>query len=146
MNKIINTINTVIFVLAILLPIPLIAESPDDLVVFVNTKSSVATITPEELKQIFLKKRTRWPGGDKIDCINSPEGSAERTLFRNKILGMSKTEETTYWQNQKLRMQLSPPIQISNTTKAVFRLKRSVGYAFRKNVPKGVVRIILVVP
>ena len=129
-----------------LLPVPLNAESPDDLVVFVNNKSGVRSMSVEELKQIFLKKKTRWPGGNKIDCINTPEGTAEREEFRKRILEMSKTEEITYWQNQKIRMQLSPPIEISNTPKAVFRLNGGISYAFRKNLPSGVVKPVLVLP
>jgi ABC-type phosphate transport system substrate-binding protein len=144
--KIFKSIFVMMLSVMALLPVPLNAESPDDLVVFVNKKSRVRDLSVEELKQIFLKKKTRWPGGDKINCINSPEGSAEREAFRKRVLGMSKTEEITYWQNQKIRMQLSPPIEVSNTAKAVFRLNGAIGYAFRKDLPEGVVKAVLVLP
>jgi hypothetical protein len=144
--KILKSIIVLMLTVMALLPVPLNAESPDDLVIFVNNKSGVRSMSVDELKQIFLKKKTRWPGGEKIDCINSPEGSTEREEFRKKVLGMSKTEEITYWQNQKIRMQLSPPIEISNTPKAVFRLSGAISYAFRKDLPEGVVKSILVIP
>ena len=135
-------------ILASLLPLPLNADSPDDLVVFVNVRSSVSDLSVSELKQIFLKKKTRWPNGEKIDCLNQPEGSLVRQVFRTKILGMTDADESTYWQNQKIRSQMSPPIQLSNTPKAVFRLTNAVSYAFRKDLSaaEGVVKIILVVP
>jgi ABC-type phosphate transport system substrate-binding protein len=144
--KILKSIIVLMLTVMALLPVPLNAESPDDLVIFVNKKSGVITMSTEELKQIFLKKKTRWPGGEKINCINTPEGSAVREEFRKRVLGMSKTEEVTYWQNQKIRMQLSPPIEISNTPKAVFRLNGAISYAFRKDLPAGVVTTVLVLP
>ncbi len=122
------------------------AESPDDIVVFVNNASLVSSLSAAELKQIFLKKKTSWPGGDKIVSINAVNNSLVREAFRKKVLNMSLQDEATYWENQRIRYQLIAPSEISAGPKAVFKLKAAVAYAFRKDVPKDVVKIVLVIP
>jgi ABC-type phosphate transport system substrate-binding protein len=122
------------------------AESPDDVVVFVNNASSVTSANIAELKQIFLKKKNNWPGGERIVCVNAKEGSAVREEFRKKVLNMTAQEEATYWENQRIRYQLFAPSEIPGAARAVFKMKAAVGYAYRKDVPKDVVKIILVLP
>jgi ABC-type phosphate transport system substrate-binding protein len=122
------------------------AESPDDIVVFVNNASSVSNADIAELKQIFLKKKNNWQGGDRIVCVNAAEGTALREEFRKKVLNMTGPEEATYWENQRIRFQLVAPSEMPNAPRAVFKMKAAVGYAYRKDVPKDVVKIILVIP
>ena len=122
------------------------AESPDDIVVFVHTGVSTNHISVAELKQIYLKQKTSWSGGDNIVCINPPESAAVRKAFRSKVLGMTSVEEERYWSDQKIRRQLFPPPELANTPKAVFKLKNAIGYAYRKDVPAGVVKIVAVIP
>lgn len=137
------SINVLVFILTAALPSQLSAESPEDILVFVNSSMAVEALSVAELKQIFLKEKSRWPGGDPIVCIH-PKDMSIRALFRNKVLGMTGTEEDTYWQDQKIRKQLSAPVEMSNTPKAVFKINKSVSYAFRKDLPVGVVKVILV--
>ena len=122
------------------------ADSPNDIVVFGNNGLSVSSVTIDELKQIFLKKKTSWRGGDRIVCINTPSSVPVRAKFREKVLGMSARDEEIYWENQKVRKQLTPPPEMMGTPKAVFKLKNSISYAFRKDVPKNVVKVLLVIP
>ncbi len=122
------------------------ADSPDDIVVFVNNASSVKEVSVAELKQIFLKKKNNWQGGDRIVCINAEEGTPLREAFRQKVLEMTATEEATYFENQRIRFQLVAPADMGNGPKAVFKMKAAVAYAYRKDVPAGVVKIVLVIP
>ena len=126
------------------LPYSAVAESPDDIVVFVNPSSRVAEMTKAELRQLFLKQKTTWSSGEAVVCINAPSSSELRKQFRSIVMEMSETEEATHWANARIRSQVSPPAEMVNTPKAVFRLKNAVSYAFRKNVPPGVVKIVLV--
>ena len=126
--------------------LPSNADSPDEIVVFVNKSISVNSISLSELKQIFLKRKTSWPGGDNIVCINVSDSSPLRELFRGRVLEMTKEDEQRYWTNQKIRFQLSPPAEMDDTPKAVFKLRNAIGYAARKDVPQGVVKIVAVIP
>ena len=122
---------------------PTQSGAPDDLVIIVNKTVNVDHISVEEIKQIFLKKKGYWPDGEHIVCIHPPESSKARHRFRDVVLGMSQEAEKTYWRTQQIRNQVAPPANISNTPKAVFRLKNAVSYALRKDVPKGVAKIVL---
>ena len=122
------------------------AESPNDILVIANKKIKIDSITPEELKQIFLKKKTTWINGDRIICINAPSTSAERAIFREKILGMSENEENTYWEKQKIKRQLTSPSEMRSIVKAVFKLSNGISYAYRKDVPPNVVKVLYVIP
>ena len=95
---------------------------------------------------MFLKQKTTWSSGESVVCINAPENAAVRKLFRQLVLEMGDTEEATHWSNARIRNQLSPPAEMANTPKAVFRLKNAVSYAFRKDVPDGVVKVVLTIP
>ena len=122
------------------------AESPNDIVVIVNKNLPVNETSVDELRQIFLKRKTSWKGGNNIVCINAQRTDPLRELFREKVLEMSNSEESEYWQKEKVRKQLSAPAEMGNAAKVVFKVKNAVAYAYRKDVPQGVVKIILVIP
>jgi ABC-type phosphate transport system substrate-binding protein len=133
-----------LFFVGIGLPARAAQESPDDILVFVSQSSNLTSITTSELKQIFLKQKTTWQGKGTIVCINSPSASKLRKQFRDQVLGMTEAEESTYWETIRIRNQVFEPAEMLNTPKAVFRLKNAVSYAYRKDVPNGVVKVILV--
>jgi len=118
------------------------AESPDDLVVFVNKSSRVKQLSADEIKRYFLRKQTTWEDGGRIICINAKDGSEDREAFRLRVLGMNAPEERRYWEAQKIKGGLAEPPTFSNTLKAVFKIKGSISYAFRKDVKPGLVKIV----
>jgi ABC-type phosphate transport system substrate-binding protein len=122
------------------------AESPDDILVFINKTMDHGDVSLDELKKIFLCKKTTWSNGQRIVPINAKESSAIRKSFREKVLGMTANEELTYWSNQRLVHQISNPAEFTATTKAVFKLRTAIGYAYRRDVPKNVVKVVLVIP
>lgn len=122
------------------------SESANDIVVFVNKSISIDSLTMSELKQIFLKKKTRWTGGRPIVIINPYGSSPVRKRFSDKVLGMTATDVASYWEKERIRSQVEPPVEMGNTAKAVFHLRNAISYAYRKDVPDGVVKIVLVVP
>lgn len=117
-----------------------------ELVVFVNKDVKVDKLTREELKQIFLKKRTTWEGGQRIACINAKDGTPLRDAFRKAVLGLTAAEESQFWQEQKVRGEADEPRSFGDTVKAVFMLKGSVSYAFREDVRGDAVKVFLVLP
>lgn len=122
------------------------AETPDDIVVFVHQSSKINSVSAAELRQLFLKQKTSWSSGEAVVCINAPSGTPLRNQFRQQVLGMSEAEEATHWETVRIRNQITPPSEMLNTPKPVFRLKSAISYAFRKDVPAGVVKIILEIP
>lgn len=121
------------------------AESPDDVVVFVNREVAVSSVTTDELRQMFLGTRTSWPGGGRILCVNAAEGSKLRETFRTRVLRMSADEEQRYWEEQKVQGKGQEPASFGSTVKAVFRLKGGISYGLRGEVKGDVVKIVGVI-
>jgi hypothetical protein len=118
---------------------------PLDLFVIVHRKSPIESATKEEIRNLFLQKRERWKNGEKAVPVNAPADSEVREAFITRVLYMTKDVEKNYWYRRKIRQGAAVPPQFRNTLKAVFNLRRSVGYVFRKDYIEKVVKVILVV-
>lgn len=137
---------TILMAVAVSPPAVSSTESPDDILIIVNKSTDIDSISVGELEQIFLKKKTTWSNGKKILSINASENSALRESFRAKVLAIKAEDEATYWEKQKIRLQIEPPVEMTNTPKAVFKLKSAISYAYRKDVPDNVLKVVLAVP
>ena len=113
--------------------------------IIVNKSVAQDSLSVGELKQIFLKKKGNWGGGARIVCINAPENTKLRDSFRSKVLGMSKDEEAQYWQNERIKGKLSPPPTFRNAVKAIFKLRASISYVYRKDLPGKAVKVVAVI-
>ena len=113
------------------------------LVIIANKSAPVSSITAAEVKQIFLKQRTNWPGGGKIVVMNAKSGSPARQAFQSKVLGMNGSTEKAFWQEQKIKKGVTPPPEISNTQKGVFSLKMSISYCLKSQYKAGTGKVLL---
>ncbi|MCP4675326.1 MAG: hypothetical protein GY854_07435 [Deltaproteobacteria bacterium] len=125
---------------------PARAESPGDILIVANKGVAVDSVSVDELKAFFFKQRTSWKKGGKVVPVHAKEGSSLREAFLAKVLSMQLTQEIAFWQEQKIRKGISAPPEFSNTLKAVFKIKGSLSYVFRKDFKEGVVKVILVLP
>jgi hypothetical protein len=124
--------------------LPSSGQSDADTLVIITHKSvSVDHMTIAEVRRVFLKERTDWKNGERAFPINGKPGTKARMLFQKKVLNMSDNEETTYWQNQKIKRGLTPPPEFTNTQRAVFSLKGSLGYCLKSEHKPGASKIIL---
>ncbi len=123
-----------------------LAQHPQDILVIANKKVSVDSATPEQIKSIFLKKRTTWKSGGKAVPLNAKAGTPLREKFQELVLGMTDGEERIYWEKQKIRSATDGPTEFANPLKAIFRVKGSVSYIFRSQYKEGVAKILLVIP
>ncbi len=122
------------------------AQNPQDILVVVNQQAEVAETTPQELKNIFLKKKSFWRAGSQVIPIHAREGSPLRDAFRQQLLAMTSTEEQEYWKNSKIKKGLTEPTSFSNTQKAVYKLRSAVSYVFRADFKEGVAKVVYVLP
>ena len=95
----------------------------DPLLIIANKSVAQNTITQEEVRFIFLKERANWSGGGKAVPVNAKSGTARRKAFQSKVLGMDASEETAYWQKQKITRGATPPPEFADVQKAIFSLK-----------------------
>ena len=119
--------------------------SPKDILIIANNAVPQNRATVADVRNYFLKKQSNWSGGVKVVPVNV-KAQALRDDFRQKVLQMSATEETRYWQNLKITKGLTPPAEFSNAQKAVFKLKGSVSYVYRADYTAGVSKILLTIP
>ena len=119
--------------------------NPDDILIIVNRAVKV-DVSIQDIKEIYLKRRTRWQMTQKVIPINAKENLEIRTDFRKRVLELSRNEENSYWQERKIKAGEEPPITFENRIKAVFKLRGSVSYIYRHQHLKGVVRVLLVLP
>lgn len=122
------------------------AQSPDDILIIANKGVATDAISIEEVKAIFLKQRNNYKSGGRATPINARKGSALRKAFQEKVLGMDGTQETQYWQEQKIKKGIGAPVELSNTVRAVFSMRGGISYCYRKSYKEGTSKVLLTLP
>lgn len=93
----------VLVVLAGLVLIPLDAwAADDDLRVIVNSKVQITAISKDELKSIFMGKKTFWAGQSRITPIDRPVSITAGRAFFKTIVGMTPGRYRHYWNGLEL--------------------------------------------
>lgn len=132
--------------LSLVISAPAAAQSPDDILVVVNSSSDADSVSTAELREIFLKKRGRWRAGGRAIPIHASESSSLRHDFRRRLLGMTSAEEEKYWSDLRIKSGAQPPVEFSNTLRAVFKLNGAVSYVYRSDYKEGIAKVVLVIP
>ncbi len=145
MNTKLATLFSIVCVV-VFTALPARAESPNDILIVANNSVNLDTISLDEVRAIFLKKRKSWRGGGKVVPINAKMGTSLRSDFAQKVLGMSPSSEKRFWEEQKVKRGRTAPPELKTPLKGVFSLKGSVSYVRRKNFKPGVAKILLVIP
>ncbi|MBN2801728.1 MAG: hypothetical protein JXR91_01405 [Deltaproteobacteria bacterium] len=120
------------------------ADTPQDVLIIVNKSMNISSVNISDVKRVFLKEKTVL-NGNKITPVNARNGSPLRKYFTEKVLGMSSSDESAYWEAQKIRTGVRQPTELSNTVKAVFSIKNGVSYCYRKDFNPAVAKIVLVI-
>ena len=68
-----------------------------DIVPVVSIKSGVTTLTKNEIVDIFLRKRFRFPDGQTAEPIDQAEGSAAREQFYNQYAELAPAQLKAFW-------------------------------------------------
>jgi len=87
--------------------------------VIVHPSNPVDSISREQLAQIFLKKATTWPGGQRAAPVDQTEGSAARAAFSQAVLTKTVSEVKAYWQQQIFSGRSVPPVEKANDSQVV---------------------------
>jgi hypothetical protein len=123
------------------------AESPKDILVIVNRKIPVKSLTTDDIKFIFLRKQLFWPrGGGSVVPIHARSGTELKIEFLKRGLDLTEKDEEAYWRTKQIQTGLTPPAEFTNTLKAIFKLSRAVGYVFRSDYKEGVTTVVLILP
>jgi ABC-type phosphate transport system substrate-binding protein len=119
---------------------------PAQEVAVVSAKSSVTTLSKNQLADIFLGKTTRFPDGSQVVPIDQSEGTLARDEFYAWIAGKSAAQMKAYWSRIIFTGRGQPPkaAQSSGETKKLVAANpNSIGYIEAKLVD-DTVRVVTV--
>lgn len=88
------------------------AENPahrDAIAVVVGRDSFVREVTPDALRDIYLRRQRLWPNGASTIPINVPAGNPLREQFSTRVLGRATRDLVAYW-NARYFDGIRPPI------------------------------------
>jgi ABC-type phosphate transport system substrate-binding protein len=91
-----RAIITFILFLAFLLPV---VSSAGEIVIITNENVTVSTLAQEDLKQIFLGKKTSWDNGDKIIFVVQDRLSVKEPFLKTYVK-KSASQYDNYWKKQ----------------------------------------------
>jgi hypothetical protein len=116
------------------------------LVLVTAARTALPNISSGDLRQLFLGESVRDRTNQKLVPLNQQAGSAERSVFDDRVLGMSQNEMAGYWIDQKVRGLKGPPRNLAPAqmvARVVERFPGAVSYLRPEHVIPGlkVVRI-----
>jgi ABC-type phosphate transport system substrate-binding protein len=77
--------------------------------VVVNAANGVSSISKDELSKIFLKKSSKWSGGESAVAVDLKAGDATREAFSQAVHGRGADAVSSYWQQQIFAGKDVPP-------------------------------------
>ncbi len=116
-----------------------------DVVVVVSARSSVKSLSAEQVTKIFLGKTVSFPNGKSASPIDQPEGSAVRDEFYAKVAHKSPSQLTAYWAKIIFTGDGRPPKLLADDAavrKAIAGNTSAIGYIDKSAVNRSV-RVIL---
>lgn len=95
-------------------------------VIVVNAANSSNADT-DEIKNLFLKKRTIWSDGITAEPMARGHGSAEQEAFLKYVLGMTQTELDNYWASEKSKTGATAPREVRSKNILLRQISRKDG-------------------
>lgn len=89
-----------------------------EIVVVVSTKSSVMSLSANQIADIFLGKVSRFPDGNQAIPIDQSEESAARDRFYAQFTGKSSAQVRSHWSKIIFTGRGQPPRQALNSADA----------------------------
>lgn len=118
------------------------ASAAQNIVVIVNQKNALDSLTEKELQDYFMKKDRTWPNGDPVRFFDHRDENKTRKAFLDKYIKKTSREVELYWIGEKIYTGHIAPIQITSDSmmlKMVSRFPGGIGFVDKKGkLPKSV--------
>ena len=114
--------------------------------VVVHPSRSGESITTTELSNIFLKRRTQWSDGSRIQAVDNLRSSPVRQAFSRAVHGRTVAAIVAYWQKQIFsgRSRPLPELSEADVLGFVKENEGAIGYVSSQATLEGVSAIVLV--
>jgi hypothetical protein len=116
-----------------------------DIVAVVSSNSPITALSKNQVMDIFLGKRTRFPDGSAAIPIDQAEGSAARIEFYTRFADMSPAQVKAFWSKIIFTGRGQPPRTVGSSLEAKKLLiadPSSIGYIDQSLVDASV-RVVL---
>jgi ABC-type phosphate transport system substrate-binding protein len=141
MNR--NRIGSLLVAAAALMGMPAAAE----VVVIVSAKNPVASLSAEQVAQIYLGRAGSFPGGGAATPLDIKEGVALRDEFYAKVTDKNPGQVKSYWSKQMFSGKGSPPRELASAAevrRAVAADPGAIGYIDRGALDGSVKEVLVV--
>ncbi|WP_310737656.1 hypothetical protein [Mitsuaria sp. WAJ17] len=115
--------------------------------VVVNPKSAAASMTAEQVANIFLGKSNALPSGAAAAPVDQPEAAAIRDTFYTKVTGKNSAQVKAAWSRLVFSGKATPPKEVASSAevkKFVAGNPDAIGY-IEKSAVDGSVKVVLTV-
>lgn len=123
-------------------------DDPPAIAVVVGTRSKLDSITPDTLRELYLRRRRVWADGSRADPVNLPADSPVRERFSKQVLGRAPQDLASYW-DRRYFDGIRPPL-VLRTGEAVCAYvgveANAIGYLPLADVDPAACRVVLVLP
>lgn len=123
------------------------AAAQAQVVVIVNPKSGIESMTAEQVSAVFLGKSATLPGGAAAQMADQPEGSALHENFYAKVAGRSPAQVKALWSRLTFSGKAAPPTSLGNSAEVkrfVASRADAIGYIDKASVD-STVKVVLTV-
>ncbi len=110
------------------------AVSAEDIVVVVNPKNTVSSLTRDEVIDIFMGRNRQLSSGIVALPLDLPGTSAEREAFYLRLTGKSMSEINAYWARLVFTGRASTPTLVNSQEEALHKVtenRNAVAYLKR---------------
>ncbi|APV52529.1 hypothetical protein BWI17_18585 [Betaproteobacteria bacterium GR16-43] len=119
-----------------------------ELVVIVNPKNPAASMSADQVAQVFLGRSASFPGGGAAAPVDQKEGTALRDEFYTKVADKNPGQVKAFWAKQMFSGKGQPPKELASSAdvkKAVAADPGAIGY-IEKGALDGTVKSVLSIP
>ena len=120
------------------------ADDSESIAVVVGRSSVVTSVSLDDLREIYLRRRRFWKDGVAIVPINLPPDNPARERFSRRVLGRAPVDLLTYW-NARYFEGVTPPLVLQTPAAVRAYLQRqpeAIDYLPRGEVDKSL-RVLL---
>lgn len=119
-----------------------------ELVVIVNPKNPAASMSADQVAQVFLGRSTSFPAGGTAAPVDQKEGTALRDEFYTKVADKNPGQVKAFWAKQMFSGKGQPPKELASSAdvkKAVAADPSAIGY-IEKGALDTTVKSVLSMP
>jgi ABC-type phosphate transport system substrate-binding protein len=126
-NMIVRTSLLAAFCSALAIGFVAPAAHAEDYKVIANSGVGAASLTKDQVSQMFLKKLAKWPDGKAVVPVDQAKAAAVREAFSKAVLGRGAAAVVAFWQQQIFSGADVPPAEKANEADVIAFVKATPG-------------------